>query len=300
MDERKDIRNFFPSVRENVNLAEYTTFKIGGPADYFIEIKNKERLIKVVLWARDNNLPFFILSGGSNLLISDRGYRGLVIKLGKGEANFREDKIFCFGGNLLSEISSLSFKKGLSGLEWSAGIPGSIGGAVFGNAGAFGFSIEDIVLEIEALDIQKGEIKKLNNKDCLFGYRSSIFKENNFVILSATLIFKKKNRKEIEEKRNEFLKERKKKQPFGFYSAGSIFKNKKDVSAGSLIDECGLKGKRVGDVVVSEKHANFISNLGKGKGKEVFKLIRIIKEKVKKRFEIDLEEEIILLGDFMS
>ncbi len=295
---KEDIKKVFPHIRFNVSLAEYTTFKIGGIADYFLEVENKEKLKESVLWARDNNLPFFILSGGSNVLFSDKGYRGLVIKTGKGKINFKEEKIISFSGNLLRDIISFSLKEGLTGLEWSCGIPGSIGGAVFGNAGAFDSSIKDSVLEVEALDLETKKIKKFKNKECLFGYRESLFKKNNYVILEVVLKLKKEKKEIIEENINSFLKKRKEKQPLGNFSAGSVFKNEKGVSAGFLIEKCGLKGKRIGNAVISQKHANFILNLGKAKAKEVKELIEIAKKEVKKKFGIDLKEEIILIGDF--
>jgi UDP-N-acetylmuramate dehydrogenase len=296
--QKEDIKKVFPHIRFNVSLAEYTTFKIGGIADYFLEVENKEKLKESVLWARDNNLPFFILSGGSNVLFSDKGYRGLVIKTGKGKINFKEEKIISFSGNLLRDIISFSLKEGLTGLEWSCGIPGSIGGAVFGNAGAFDSSIKDSVLEVEALDLETKKIKKFKNKECLFGYRESLFKKNNYVILEVLLKLKKEKKEIIEENINSFLKKRKEKQPLGNFSAGSVFKNEKGVSAGFLIEKCGLKGKRIGNAVISQKHANFILNLGKAKAKEVKELIEIAKKEVKKKFGIDLKEEIILIGDF--
>jgi UDP-N-acetylmuramate dehydrogenase len=295
---KEDIKKVFPHIKFNVSLAEYTTFKIGGIADYFLEVENKEKLKESVLWARDNNLPFFIFSGGSNVLFSDKGYRGLVIKTGKGKINFKEEKIISFSGNLLRDIISFSLKEGLTGLEWSCGIPGSIGGAVFGNAGAFDSSIKDSVLEVEALDLETKKIKKFKNKECLFGYRESLFKKNNYVILEVLLKLKKEKKEIIEENINSFLKKRKEKQPLGNFSAGSVFKNEKGVSAGFLIEKCGLKGKRIGNAVISQKHANFILNLGKAKAKEVKELIEIAKKEVKKKFGIDLKEEIILIGDF--
>jgi UDP-N-acetylmuramate dehydrogenase len=285
-------------IKRGVVLSKYTTFKIGGPADYFIEVKNEEDLKESVSWARDNNLPFFILAGGSNVLFSDKGYRGLVIKLGKGEVKIKEKEITCFSGNLLSEILLISLKKNLSGLEWSFGMPGSIGGAVFGNAGAFNFSMKDSVLKVKAFNIKNGKIKIFNNKECSFKYRESIFKNNDFLILEVVL--KLKEGKDIKERMNEFLKTRKEKQPLGFPSAGSVFKNSKEMSAGFLIDKSGLKGKRIGDAVISEKHANFILNLGKAKAKDVSELMKITKKLVKEKFKIDLKEEIILVGDFKS
>ena len=255
--------------RKNVPLKNYTTFKIGGPAKYFFEAKRKEELIEAIKLAKKLELPFFILGGGSNLLVSDKGFDGLVIK---------------FGQPLSSYVSK--------GLEWAVGIPGTVQGAVWSNAGAFEKSMKDVVKEVEVFDTKTEKIKNFKSKDCKFGYRDSIFKKNkNLIILSVKIKSKKSNRKKIKQ----YLDYRKKTQPLNLPSAGSIFKNPPAKSAGELIEKCGLKGKRIGNVKISEKHANFIVNLGNGKAKDVKKLIKIIKNKVKNKFGVTLKEEIVVL-----
>jgi UDP-N-acetylmuramate dehydrogenase len=255
--------------KKNVSLKEYTTFRIGGRARYFFEAKTKNELISVIKLAKELKLPFFILGGGSNLLINNKGFNGLVIK---------------FGQPLSFYVSK--------GLEWAVGIPGTIQGAVWCNAGAFGKSMQDVVKEVEVFNAKTGKIKIFKNKDCQFSYRNSIFKKNkNLIILSVKIKSKKSDIKKI----RQYLNHRKKTQPLSFPSAGSIFKNPKGFFAGKLIEECGLKGKRIGNVQISEKHANFIVNLGNGRAKDVIKLIKLIKEKVKKRFGITLKEEIEFL-----
>jgi len=255
--------------RKNVPLKNYTTFKIGGPAKYFFEAKRKEELIEAIKLAKKLELPFFILGGGSNLLVSDKGFDGLVIK---------------FGQPLSSYVSK--------GLEWAVGIPGTVQGAVYSNAGAFKKSMKDVVKEVEVFDTKTEKIKNFKSKDCKFGYRDSIFKKNkNLIILSIKIKSKKSNRKKIKQ----YLDYRKKTQPLNLPSAGSIFKNPPAKSAGELIEKCGLKGKRIGNVKISEKHANFIVNLGNGKAKDVKKLIKIIKNKVKNKFGVTLKEEIVVL-----
>jgi len=267
-------------------LKKYTTFKIGGPAKYFFVAKNKKDLIKAIKVAKKLKLPFFILGGGSNLLVSDKGFNGLVIKYG--------------------QPLSLYVSKGL---EWAAGLPGTIQGAVYGNAGAFQKSMKDVVKEVEVFDTKTGKVQIFKNKDCKFSYRNSIFrKKKNLIILSVKIKSKKSNPKKIKQ----YLDYRKKTQPLNFPSAGSVFKNpvaflageldKEDKSsfsafaAARLIEECELKGKRVGNVKISEKHANFIVNLGRGKAEDVKKLINLAKKKVKNKFGINLEEEIQFLG----
>ena len=288
--------------RKNVSLANYTTFKIGGPAKYFYIAKTKQDLIKAIKAAKELGLPFFVLGGGSNLLVSDKGYDGLVINFQFSISNFQlisNSKIFkvVVGAGLpLGKLVSASAEKSLTGLEWAVGIPGTVGGAIRGNSGAFEKSISNIVKEVEVLEITEDnspQIKILKNKDCKFQYRDSIFKHNsNLIILSAEIQLKKGDKKEIQKKIKEHLKQRKKTQPLGFPSAGSIFKNPKGFSAGELIEKCGLKGKKINGAQISEIHSNFIVNLGKAKSKDVEKLIKLIKQKVKQKFGIVLEEEI--------
>jgi len=235
-----------PEVKENVSLAKYTTFKIGGPARYFYLAKTKEELIKGIGAALRCEPPFFILGGGSNILVADEGYKGIVIKFQNPnfkiqiKSKFQNPKIHVEACVPLSLVVSEMTENNLSGLEWAAGIPGTVGGAIYGNAGSFGGSMSDVVKNVEVLEIQvlKNQklkiknkkqilnVKKLKNKKCGFGYRDSIFKKNkNLIILSAILQLEKGNRKEIKNKIRENLRKRNKAQPLNFLSAGSIFKN---------------------------------------------------------------------------
>jgi UDP-N-acetylmuramate dehydrogenase len=305
-------------IRENVLLRDYTTFKIGGPARYFFVAQSKEKLKNAILWAKKKKLPFFILGGGSNVLFSDKGFNGLVIKLQNTQYEIRNTKVVAEAGVPLQKLVLETAKKGLSGLENLAGIPGTLGGAIWGNAGAFGREIGNLVEKVKVLNVRssKLEVKKLRNKDCKFGYRDSIFKrKKNWIILEATLRLKRGKKKEIEEKIKEILRLRKEKQPLEFPSAGSVFKNVpikkvpkeirekfkekiKDgfLPAGVLIEAAELKGFQIGGAKISEKHANFIVNVGKAKASDVKELIEKIKKEVKKKFKIQLEEEIKLVG----
>jgi UDP-N-acetylmuramate dehydrogenase len=290
-----------------------------------LETEKKEDIVRVISAAKKFNLPFFILGGGSNLLVSDKGFKELVIKIKNKELKVKNNKIFVEAGVVLNQLVNTALKNNLSGLEWAAGIPGTVGGAICGNAGAFNKSTGDLVKNVEVLEVANCKIKILNNKDCNFRYRDSIFKhKKNLIVLSATLQFKKRNKKEIKERIKKYLNYRKETQPLNYPSAGSIFKNPKGFSgaaasfaaasfaaarqgeedkssslsfaAARMIEECGLKGKRIGNVKISEKHANFIVNLGQGKAKDVKKLIELAKKRVKNKFGIDLEEEICYLG----
>jgi len=327
------IQKTLPGVKKNILLRDYTTFKIGGRAKYFFVAKTKEDLILAVKVAKKNKLPFFILGGGSNLLVADKGFKGLVIKIQNSRFKIQNYKIRVEAGTMLTGLLNASLKAGLTGLEWAVGIPGTVGGAIYGNAGTPKESMKDIVKEVELFDVKTEKNKIFKNKDCKFDYRESIFKKNKkLVILSTILKLKKGNKKEIKNKTNNYLNHRKDTQPLNFPSAGSIFKNPRlrpaftKVSAGKqgyggqakdflvgkigeenkfsssvftaaqLIEKCILKGKRIGNVKISEKHANFIVNLGQGKAKDVKKLIELAKKRVKNKFGIGLEEEICYLG----
>jgi UDP-N-acetylmuramate dehydrogenase len=283
--------------------------------------KKKEELIKAISLAKKLKIPFFILGGGSNLLVADEGFKGLVIKIQNSKFKIQNSKIVAEAGTILGQLVIASVKSGLTGLEWAIGIPGTVGGAIWGNAGAFGKSMADITKTVTVLEIknQKSKIKIFKNKDCKFGYRESIFRhKKNLIILSAIIQLKKGKKSEIKKKIKKYLEYRKKTQPLNFPSAGSIFKNSKFkiqnakllkefpelkkfrktgfIPASWLIEECGLKGKKIGEAKISEKHANFILNLGRAKAKDVLKLIKLIKEKVKKKFGIVLKEEICYLN----
>ena len=315
-----------PKFQKNVLLKNYTTFRIGGPAKYFFVAKNKEDLVKAISVAKKLNpspfpkgdrvkLPFFILGGGSNLLVSDKGFDGLIIKIQNTKYKILNTKIVAEAGTMLNQLVNVTASAGLTGFEWAVGIPGTTGGAVWGNAGAFNKSMEDVVKSVEALEVknEKCKVKNFKKRDCEFSYRDSIFKKNkNLIILSTTLQMKRGDKKEIENKIKKNLEQRNKTQPLSFPSAGSVFKNPRGFSAGELgeenkfssssfaaarlIEKCGLKGKKVGNVKISEIHSNFIVNLGRGTAKDVMRLIKIIKNKVKKKFGVVLEEEIQFLG----
>jgi UDP-N-acetylmuramate dehydrogenase len=298
-----ELKKVIPGIQKNISLAKHAAFKIGGPAKYFYIAKTKDELVKAIIAAKKNNLPFFILGGGSNLLVSDKGYNGLVINFQFSIFNFQKNKIFAGAGIKLINLVKTSAEKGLSGLEWATGIPGTIGGAIYGNAGAFGKSMKDIIESVEVFDVKTEKTKTLKKKDCKFNYKSSVFKKNkNLIILSAVIKLKKpavqaqENRKEIKNKIQGFLNYRKENHPLNLPSVGSIFKNPKKFPAGYLIEKCGLKGKKIGGAQVSEKHANFILNTDGAKAKDIIKLINLIKKKVKKKFGIVLEEEIQFLG----
>ncbi|MBZ9578630.1 UDP-N-acetylmuramate dehydrogenase [Patescibacteria group bacterium] len=288
-----DFKKLPPGVKRNVLLKNYTTFKIGGKAKYFFVAKTKKEIISAVSAAKKYNLPFFILGEGSNILVSDEGYKGLVIKIKNQKSKIENQRIYTEAGALLGQLVNFAFKNNLAGLEWAIGIPGTVGGAISGNCGAFGRSMADIVKEVEVFDVAESRIKNYELKDCKFSYRDSVFKKKkNLIILSAELQLKKGDKEKIKNRVKEFLEYRKETQPLNFSSVGSIFKNTKKFFAAELIEKCGLKGKAIGNIKISDRHANFIVNSGNGKAKDVIKLIKLIKQKVKNKFGIKLEEEI--------
>lgn len=289
----KNLKKLLPKTQKGVSLEEYTSFRIGGKAKYFFIAETKEELIKAISAAKKLNLPFFILGGGSNLLISDKGFNGLVIKNLNIKYYTLNAKIVTGTGISLSKLVAIATKKRLTGLEWASGIPGTVGGAIFGNAGSFKKSIGDIIREVEIFDFKDLKIKIYNFKKCEFSYRESIFKRNNnLIILSVTIQLKKGNEKEIKRKIKDFFNYKQNIQPLNFPSAGSIFKNPENISAGALIEKCGLKGEKIRGAMVSEKHANFIINFNNAKSEDVKSLIKLIKTKVKNKFKIKLKEEI--------
>lgn len=280
-------------LRENVLLSEYSTFRIGGPARYLIEVDNAEDLKKVIQKVLELNLQFIVIGGGSNILFSSKGYNGLVIV-------FKSNNTFSINDNLIEVNASVSLNylvnklNNYTGLEWAVGIPGTVAGAINGNAGAFGGEMSELIKQVKVLEVKDNQIieKNFSKEDCKFSYRNSIFKNNpNLIIISAILELKKDSEENVKQKIKNNLSKRMSKQPKGF-SIGSIFKNGEDFSAGELIEKAGLKGLQIGDAKISDEHANFIINLGEATSDDVLELIKIIKKEVKEKFSIDLEEEI--------
>lgn len=307
---------------ENISLAKYTTFRIGGKARYFIIGKNEKEIINAIKEAQKSKLPFFILGGGSNLLISDRGFKGSVIKILNTNYKILNTEIQAGAGVSLTKLLKVFAENGLTGLEWAAGVPGTLGGAVYGAAGAFNGGIAEIVKSVRVYDFEKDKIKVFKNKDCQFAYRESIFKKkNNLVILSAELLLKKEKNKTrlaaAREKIKNYLDYRRSRQPQE-PSAGSVFKNvdlgevgsrlfekfpeartvikENKLPAAYLIAHADLMGKIIGGAMVSPKHPNFIVNFKDAKARDVVKLIELIKKTVKEKFGLSLEEEIQYLG----
>lgn len=318
-------------LKRNIALDKQTTFRVGGKAKYFIQVSNKRQLRRALSWAKSKSLPIFILGGGSNVLFRDAIYPGLVIKIiNNSVRKIKKDTIVVEGGMSLPELEMKFFKNSWTGLEWARGIPGTVGGAIHGNAGAFGHEIKELVKKVITINPLTLKEKVYSPSQCKFYYRGSIFKENKEIIWLAELKFRKGKKKDIQEKRNNYWQYKFKNRHFFAYpSAGSIFKNifikdtpyfktyhqlansiegyalikgKKaqikggKLSTGWLIEQCGLKGKRKGKAMISNYHANVIVNLGGAKAKDILYLINLCKKKVWEKFKIKLEEEIIVVN----
>ena len=279
---------------ENEPLSNHTSFKIGGKADLFVMVKNIEQLKAVVKNCKKNNIPMFVLGKGSNLLINDNGMKGVVLTLDGDfkDISLEENKITVGAGVNLAKLCTFAQTNSLAGLEFAYGIPGSVGGAVYMNAGAYGGEMKDVVTSVTHLT-QDGDIVTLPLDELDFSYRHSVYKENNSIILSATIELKPGDKDEIKALMDDILNRRKTKQPLEYPSAGSVFKRPEGNFAGTLIEQCGLKGKTIGGAQVSEKHAGFIINVGGATCDDVLNLVKFVQETVQRETGYFLEREII-------
>jgi UDP-N-acetylmuramate dehydrogenase len=288
------------NILKNEPMSKHTSFKIGGKADYFIKVKTIDELKNLLVFANKNKIPITIVGNGTNLLVREGGIRGLVLKLEFNDFKVKKggDNIFLTAeaGITLAALSAIAVKEEIAGLEFLSGIPGTVGGAIRMNAGAYGFEMKDIVQKTRYMTYD-GKIKTLNLKDHKFEYRNSIFSSLNAIILDTTIKASKGNKKEIEEKISEYSKSRKSSQPLEYPNAGSTFKRKEGLIVAKMIDEAGLKGYSIGDAEVSEKHAGFVVNKGKATADDVIKLTNYIKEKIKEKFDVEIELEILVIGD---
>lgn len=280
-------------------LCNHTTFRVGGKADAFLSVRNEEELRKAVLLCKEYGVPFLILGNGSNLLVSDNGYRGMVILVGKDMSEIAVDgnKITVMAGATLGSVAQAAAKNSLGGMEFASGIPGTIGGAIVMNAGAYDGEMKMVVDEVKVLT-QNGETLTLSNEELEFGYRTSRVKKEKLIVLSVTLLLQPQKQEDIYEKMNDFAARRREKQPLEYPSAGSTFKRPEGMFAGKLIMDAGLRGYSVGDAQVSEKHCGFVINKGNATAKEISTLIYDVQEKVKDSFGVTLEPEVIFIGDF--
>lgn len=301
LDIYDDLIGIIPSenVAKDVYMTGYTSFKIGGPADYLVTVSCNEELSSLIKYLKANEVPYMLLGNGSNILVSDKGYRGVMIRLGGAykEIIAEGNRISAGAGATLMSLTKEALKENLSGLEFAYGIPGSVGGAVYMNAGAYGGEMKDVITSVEVLD-EEGNVVTIEAKDMDFGYRTSICKKRDIIVLKANMELKPGSHDEIEAKMEEHMKARKDKQPYNMPSAGSTFKRPEGYFAGKLITDSGLSGYQVGQAQVSTKHNGFVVNLSGATAADVAKLIKDVKEKVYASQGVMLEEEVIYVGDF--
>lgn len=305
-------------LKENIALAPLTTFKIGGLAKYFVRVTTVEELLAALELARKNTWPILILAGGSNLIVSDRGFEGLVIAIEIMGWQIKGEELISAPSTTMAELVDASIEKGLAGLEWAGGLPGSFGGAVRGNAGCFGSEMKDIITSVTSIHVDTRQMVTRDHDDSQFEYRGSYYKYHPEVIISATIRLRPGDKAELRRIADEHIQYRQARQPLEYPNAGSIFKNvpleqvperhlplfadaiKNDpfliVPSAKIIAVAGLKGMRVGDAQLSEKHSNYIVNLGQARASDVIALINKIKADIKSRYQIDLEVEPQLVG----
>lgn len=287
---QNEFTKIFPEGLIAEPLDKYCTFKVGGPADFFCKANDAETLKNLIDFAKNASLPYLLLSGGTNVLFDDKGFRGLVIKMDLKNLEIKDEEITADAGVIVALMMNKALASGLTGLEKWIGLPGTVGGAVRGNAGCNGLETKDILVKATLLSTETGEIHEENNEYFGFGYRDSKIKHSNEIILNATFKLKKGEPQKVDNPRV-FT------QPKGM-SAGSFFKNPSPENpAGMLIDKAGLKGTRIGNAQISDVHGNFILNLGGATAKDIKDLVALAKSTVKEKFNIDLEEEVKIVGE---
>lgn len=286
-------------VLEAEPMSKHTTFRIGGPADLFVAPENTDEIKKLIAICKEEEVPYFILGNGSNLLVSDKGYRGVIIQLYRsfGQITLKENEIHAQAGALLSGIAAMAREASLTGFEFAGGIPGTLGGAVVMNAGAYGGEMKDVLKEVTVLT-PEGEIVTLQAGELQMGYRTSIIKEAGYIVLEAVISLKKGDQDEIKSRMQELAGMRSSKQPLSYPSAGSTFKRPEGYFAGKLIMDSGLRGYQVGGAQVSEKHCGFVINTGNATAKDVTTLMADVQRIVMEKFGVKLEPEVKFLGDF--
>lgn len=298
----EDILNIISSIvpKENIKtkelLKKHTTFRIGGYADFFVSPENNGQLSKLVKALNDNNIKYYILGNGSNILAPDEGYEGVIIYIGENMSDIEVSgtKIVAGAGALLSRIAKEALKCSLAGMEFAAGIPGSIGGAVVMNAGAYGGEMRDIIVSATVCD-RNGNIFILTNEELELSYRHSIIEEKEYIVLECEINLKKGKAEDIKAVMDDFSSRRREKQPLEYPSAGSTFKRPTGYFAGKLIEDAGLKGYTVGGAKVSEKHSGFVINTGNATAEDVRSLIKYVSEEVYRQFGVVIEPEVKIL-----
>lgn len=296
----EDIKQILPNVIEGELLSKHCTYKIGGSAQYFFNAKNEQELLLAIKAAKELGPKFYIIGQGSNILFPDQGLSGLVICCTGIQMDFVSEKdgvesFSVWAGTPLAYLVKTFQERSLTGLQWAAGIPGTVGGAVFGNAGSYVTEMQDCIEKVRVIDLNDLQVKEMDKYDCEFSYRESIFKKNrNLIITGVQLKGQRGDGEAIKKAGEKYLADRMAKHQYDFPTAGSVFKNPRGQFAGALIEQCGLKGYCSGGAMIWDKHANFIINKDKATAKDVMDLVKLAQSEVKKKFDIDLECENII------
>lgn len=286
------------SIKVDEPMKKHISFKVGGPADFLVKPKTEEELSQVIKFAKKENIHFIVIGNGSNLLVKDGGIRGMVIELSDNFNNYEIEGniIKAQSGALLAILGRNALKNSLTGFEFASGIPGTLGGALAMNAGAYGGEMKQVVKSVRLMD-REGNIFELSNEEMKFEYRRSILTTNDYIVLSAVIELQQGNTDEIKETMEDYANRRSTKQPLKFPSAGSTFKRPEGHFAAKLIDDCGLRGLSLRGAQVSDKHCGFVINPGEANAKDILDLIFIVKSTVNAKFGIMLEEEVKILGE---
>ena len=285
------------NVRINEPMKNHTTFKIGGPAQYYVTPESVTQIQEVVSLCRNMNIPLHVIGNGSNILVGDDGVDGVVLALFNTFSDYeiKDNVITAQAGMSLIKLAVIALREGLTGLEFASGIPGSVGGAVYMNAGAYDGQMKDVVTSVTVLD-EAGNIRILGRDELDMGYRTSAVAKNNMIVLQVVIELKSGDKEQIKARMNQLSKLRKKKQPLEYPSAGSTFKRPEGYFAGKLIADAGLKGYSIGGAAVSEKHAGFVVNMGGATAKDVVELTDYIKKRIMEQFGVTLELEVKRIG----
>lgn len=296
-----DLKKVIPeeNIKINEPMSKHTSFKTGGPAEIYIIGKTLEQIQAVLKYSNQNNIQLYIIGNGSNLLVSDEGIKGIVLKIAVDNIETLESDfgvlVKAGAGVKIMALAQILKKDGITGFEELAGIPGTMGGANYMNAGAYGKELKDIIVSTKAINKETGKIETLKNEEQELKYRSSIFKNRKYIIIETMLNLQKGIPEEIERKMSNFSNQRKQKQPIEYPSAGSTFKRGEKFITAKLIDECGLKGYQIGGAQISEKHAGFIINKNNATSKDILDLIKYTKKKVFEKFGVQIEEEVEII-----
>ncbi len=316
-----DYKQRVPATTENEPMAKHTSFRVGGSARLYVVTPHADAMMQAVQVAQLLGIPWYVYGGGSNLLVSDDGFEGVIIQAANRGLKIEGNKVHAEAGVITAMVARQSVEAGLTGFEWAIGVPGTIGGAIYGDAGCYGGEMRDVIETVDAFRLRDGQRVQLTKDQCAFGYRTSLFKHEPYLIFGCTLVLKPTEDKAASKKRmEEIVAQRKEKQPLESSSAGCVFKNfdftdekeldllkrnmevpqsmidKKQISVGWLIQQAGLMGEHVGDVEVSQKHGNFFINKGKARAQDILSLISIVKMKIRDEHGIELQEEVQYVG----